>query len=112
MLKIKDNVDLKELEKFGLKPKYNSDTGEILYYYKDYFTDKYFTSSGCNYFHYQIRVNNETIKIEKGSIFCKKKEIKRHFSYDKPPIYADGFGYFVDLLFDLIQAGLIEKGDY
>lgn len=31
MLKIKDNVDLKELEKFGLKPMYalkNSNTGE------------------------------------------------------------------------------------
>ena len=30
MLKIKDNVDLKELEKFGLKPKYDEDTGEII----------------------------------------------------------------------------------
>ena len=29
MLKIKDNVDLKELEKFGFKAKYNEDTGEI-----------------------------------------------------------------------------------
>ena len=30
MLKIKDSVDLKELEKFGLKPKYEEDTGEII----------------------------------------------------------------------------------
>lgn len=29
MLKIKDNIDLKELEKFGFKAKYNVDTGEI-----------------------------------------------------------------------------------
>lgn len=26
MLKIKDDVDLKELEKFGFKPKYDEDT--------------------------------------------------------------------------------------
>ena len=34
MLKIKDNVDLKELEKFGFKPKYNEDTGEVCAYEK------------------------------------------------------------------------------
>ena len=31
MLKIKDNVDLKELEKYGFKPKYDEDTGKIEY---------------------------------------------------------------------------------
>ena len=34
MLKIKDNVDLKELEKFGFKPKYDEDTGKIKAYEK------------------------------------------------------------------------------
>ena len=29
MLKIKDNVDLKELEKYGFKPKYDEDSGII-----------------------------------------------------------------------------------
>ena len=29
MLKIKDDVNLKELEKFGFKPKYDEDTGKI-----------------------------------------------------------------------------------
>jgi hypothetical protein len=33
MLKIRDDVDLKELEKFGFKPKYDEDTGEL----KEYF---------------------------------------------------------------------------
>ena len=33
MLKIKDNIDLKELEKYGFKPRYNVDTGEIVEYY-------------------------------------------------------------------------------
>ena len=39
MLKIKDNIDLKELEKYGFKPLYNINTGElekmIFTYYPD-----------------------------------------------------------------------------
>lgn len=34
MLKIKDSVDLKELEKFGFKPKYDENTGRIYAYQK------------------------------------------------------------------------------
>ena len=34
MLKIKDDVDLKELKKFGFKPKYDEDTGKINAYEK------------------------------------------------------------------------------
>lgn len=29
MLKLKDNVELKELEKFGAKPRYDENTGNI-----------------------------------------------------------------------------------
>ena len=36
MLRIKDNVDLKELEKFGFKTKYDEDTGELKENYKEY----------------------------------------------------------------------------
>ena len=43
MLKIKDNVDLKELEKYGFKTKYNEDTGEISYMY---YLGKYQTFGG------------------------------------------------------------------
>ena len=32
MLKIRDDLDLKELEKFGFKPKYNEDNGKIYKY--------------------------------------------------------------------------------
>lgn len=109
MLKIKDNVNLEELKRFEFKPRYDSDTGEILYYYKDYFTHRYHTASGYKYSHYEIRVNNTEIKINSNGQWFKKKAIKRLFIYDKPPIYTDGFGYFVDLLFDLIQAGIVEK---
>ena len=34
MLKIRDEVDLKELEKFGFKAKYDEDTGKIKAYEK------------------------------------------------------------------------------
>ena len=33
MLKIKDSVDLKELEKFGFKPKYSEENGELIEYF-------------------------------------------------------------------------------
>ena len=33
MLKIKDNVDLKELENFGFKPKYSEENGELVEYF-------------------------------------------------------------------------------
>ena len=39
MLKIKDNVDLKELEKFGLTPRYNQFNGEIDRYEKTIYDD-------------------------------------------------------------------------
>ncbi len=32
MLRIRDDVDLKELEKFGFKPKYDENTGKIYKY--------------------------------------------------------------------------------
>ena len=108
MLKIKDNVDLKELEKFGFKPKYNCNTGEIEYYCIDYFADK--IRYGCRYEYqqYQIRINSDEVILDKGT-WLKKKEIKRKFVFDRPQIYTDGYEIFVDILFDLIQAGLVEK---
>lgn len=33
MLKINPEKDLKELEKFGFKPKYDEDTGELIKYF-------------------------------------------------------------------------------
>lgn len=34
MLKIRDDVDLKELEKFGFRPRYNENSGELVELYK------------------------------------------------------------------------------
>ena len=68
MLKIKDNVDLKKLEKFGFKKKY---------YYNAYVLE----SEDCKQ---DIVFDYETRKL----CFC-------------------NWGY--DILYDLIQAGLVEK---
>lgn len=108
MLKVKDDVNLEELRKFGFKPKYDSDTGEIVYYYKAYYADKSCFVEGRQYTEYQIRINTKTVKVSTWG-WHKKKNIKRKFTYDRPPIYSDGIEHFVDIIFDLIQAGIIEK---
>lgn len=70
MLKIKDNIDLKELEKFGFREKTNN-------------------------------------KYEKGRLFDQYMEIQEDRII---AIYtSDDKGIDEDTLYDLIQAGLVEK---
>lgn len=107
MLKIKDDVDLKELEKFGFKPKYSEDTGELNEYF--YVNTK---ETSCSYF---LGIN---IKKEK---ITKKARIRFTFKRDKyglPKVkekkvwVIDNYKYtYTDynILYDLIQAGLVEK---
>ena len=97
MLRIKDNVDLKELEKFGFKPKYDEDTGELKEYYKEY----------CEKI-------NESMYSEKIGFYIKKE--KRLFSTKIRccgyvwNIFSERFGgQMMNLLYDLIKAGLVEK---
>lgn len=76
MLKIKDNVDLKELEKFGFE-------------YTSYCRDK--EGNDCLlYCFLSISPCDRTIEISSG--------------YDEVNGYEE-----IEKLFDLIQAGLIEK---
>lgn len=84
MLKIKDNVDLKELEKFGFKAKYNEDTGKIKSY---------------AYENKRIEVANRLIPFWRD--YNEYSEINREY-YDSD---------IVELLYDLIQAGLVEKAE-
>lgn len=74
MLKIKDDVDLKELEKFGFK-------------WDEYYTEYY--------------------------IFSKNKDEKVSVTEDRRILIEDFSGFsiveYLDVLFDLIQAGLVEK---
>ena len=75
MLKIKDNVDLKELEKFGFEPRYSEITGKIVRYINgDERNIIRYIDNNHNYFPYwEVILNNN------------------------------------NLLYDLIQAGLVEK---
>ena len=97
MLKIKDDVDLKELEKFGFKPKYDENTGELKEYYKEFVDD--------DIRHY----TKETIKFY---IKKEKRFFKTYYSccggtWD---IFNSKYGYeIIDILYDLIQADLVEK---
>ena len=84
MLKIKDNVDLKELEKFGFstyKDEIKIDDEKILYFtycYKDFYL--YVTDARNIY--------GEECDYIKGTVLANEN---------------------FDTLFDLIQAGLVEK---
>ena len=90
MLKIKDNVDLKELEKFGFKPKYDEDTGRIKAYEKIKKEEEYMGLS----------VTIETTK-SKIRIFRRTDKEWRINPYNE---YFD-----VDTLYDLIKADFVEK---
>ena len=90
MLKIKDSVNIEELERFGFKPKYDEDTGEVIAYQK---VNK------------EIEYEGLTVKVEgiksKIRIF---KRTKKGWLINK---YNERFD--IDTLYDLIQAGLVEK---
>ena len=92
MLKIKDNVDLKELEKFGFKAKYDEDTGEICAYQKKCEKDV----GGL------LITITETISLIRIYRAFIEKNIEWRINK-----YNDYFD--IDTLYDLIQAGLVEK---
>ena len=92
MLKIKDDVDLKELEKFRFKPKYNENTGEICAYQKKCEKDV----GGL-----LITITETTSLIRIFRTFRMKNVEWRINQYNN---YFD-----IDTLYELIQAGLVEK---
>ena len=92
MLKIKDNVDLKELEKFGFKPKYDENTGQICAYQKKCEKDV----GGL-----LVNITEITSLIRIYRAFKGKNKIWRINKYND---YFD-----IDTLYDLIQAGLVEE---
>ncbi len=84
MLKIKDIVDLKELEKFGFKPKYNEDTGKIERY---------------------IYNNSMVINIKDRKMYPFRK-YNEYSEIDLEYFKAD---FVEEALYDLIKADLVEK---
>ncbi len=99
MLKLKDNVDLKELEKFGFKPKYDEDTGKIVRYvylkpinYNKNSKNQYIEAIEVKYVEY-VKNHDDFFKQQDISYWG----ITQH-EFD-----------VLDILYDLIQAGLVEK---
>ena len=89
MLKIKDDVDLKELEKFGFKEPY----------------------SPYAYCYYGKSIDDSCARVS----ICKPTQFKyREIFFDYSPEldfedFQDVFEEYQNILFDLIQAGLVEK---
>lgn len=105
MLKIKDNVDLKELEKFGFKPRYNEDNGELVEMYRingHYLGEKEKRRKTVTITKNENRFGSLSFK-NFWNIFSWNREIKP-FTYS---LRLDEEDY--EILYDLIQAELVEK---
>ena len=89
MLKIKDNVDLKELEKFGFI-EYNG------WYYKTITPEKY--QEHLNYIEVRVWKDRELYFT-----YCYEDEEKKYF------FRKQDYCYGLDTIYDLIKADLVEK---
>lgn len=98
MLKIKDNVDLKELEKYGLRPLYgcNTNTGEV--HIRCIVSERY---SG-KYGGLTLIPKKKGLHILNRFISNNNKNISLYYFSDNT--YVD-----IDLLYDLIKDDLVEK---
>lgn len=93
MLKIRDDVDLKELEKFGFKPKYDEDTGKIY---------KYVCEKEIGY---QNKRKVTLITVMKDTY---QRGQYNYVEYWKV-IFEEKCNGSVELLYNLIKAGLVVK---
>lgn len=108
MLKIKDNVDLKELEKIGFKPKYDEDTGELNGYF---FINRKETGLPRGWEINIRKVETKTRKLRIRHTF-KRNEFGVPDIKENKIWIIDNYNYNFtdfDILYDLIQAGLVEK---
>ena len=95
MLKIKDNVDLKELEKYGFKILYDENTGHPKELIKQYYGWFYERKTKISF--------RKGFKLGLG--FQKKKIwLSNFYKYD-----TNDLNLWQDTLYDLIKDGLIEK---
>lgn len=93
MLKIRDDVNLKELEKFGFKPKYDENTGKIY---------KYVCEKEIGY---QNKREVTLITVMKDTYQRGQYDYVEYWKV----IFEEKCNETVELLFDLIQANLVVK---
>ena len=96
MLKIKDNVDLKELEKYGFEDSEISNIVPLEYCSEDHFDNTYFIfiASGRRGQNYYLLIDKKSKIL---SIYATKPD-------------GDGTcGEISDVIYDLIKADLVEK---
>ena len=98
MLKIRDGVDLKELEKYGAIFRYNENDGKI--------NEIWFVDDNYKGTSWWFKLNFKKEKINKGILFKREYFIFKLELVDKHNFYNK-----VDLLYDLIKADLVEKVD-
>ena len=88
-------VDLKELEKFGFKARYNEDTGKVSEYYRIKGDKKGTTIKYDDNFNGKHKYRNFWIVLRS----------RRIISHGYVKLTDDDY----EVLYDLIQAGLVEK---
>lgn len=104
MLRIKKNVDLKELEKFGFKyyqkSKENNPYSKYNNGFKTYFEKGYMLDDGTN--------TCEIVEQRLNSNWFHHNQEREVYVFESD--YDMGVSdEMIDLLFDLIQAGFVEK---
>ncbi len=102
MIKIKDGVDLKELEKFGFKPYHTVWSSDGHNLGKTHYYQANFEFGEENY----GQTNSTGVALLRVGIYSRQLHecINNRFE-----MYADIKDARLDLIFDLIKAGLVEK---
>jgi hypothetical protein len=95
MLKIKDNVDLKELEKYGFEMFYNKYTGEVEDIYLPY---GFLNNTPIIHFKKRAKLIFRNVKDKRGDGM--RVEVPNNLT---------AHNRFLNVLYDLIKADLIEK---
>ena len=99
MLKIKDNINLEELEKYGLKSKkyYSCDTGELLW--NNYYIDDPFCCDIIFVYEKDRHINREIYNHLSEGYYCLDSDIVTPAKVDT----------IESILFNLINDGLVEN---
>lgn len=97
-LRIKKDVDLKELEKFGFEKRYDEHTGEVKLYKRTY---QHYRKIGWKKEWFTTDVN---IYVKDRVLLDDEEEVN-YRGNNYRVVYVE----FMFTIFDLIQAGLVEK---